>query len=158
MAQSLETLRSNMQTSIFGRRLGLDDADFMVGPKDIKGTIEDLTTATTGTDVTAYGTAQFSTAAGTGPVQHRLAAPVPGVMKKLINGSSSTASLQFLSTPNGASIVSASDGTTKAVVNLLGPGASVTLIGLTTAKWGVVAMYDQSSTLGVRSVSFTTST
>lgn len=56
MAQSLETLRNNVQTSIFGRRLGLDDADFIVGPKEVKGVVQDLTSGSTATTLNAYGT------------------------------------------------------------------------------------------------------
>ena len=159
MAQSLETLRSNIQTSIFGRRLGLDDADFLVGPKDIKGAIEDLTTATTGTDVNPYGTARITaTGSSQGPTQHSLAAPVPGVSKLLVLDSSSTGSHQFLSTPNGASIIISSVGTTIGVVNLLGPGAAVTLMGLTTAKWYVVSEGGYATTAMGKNVSYTTST
>ena len=160
MAQSLETLRNSVHTSIFGRRLGLDSDDYLVGPKSHKGAVEDLTTST-GTDVLAYGTARVTaTGSSQGPVQYNLAAPVPGVQKVLCLNTTSTGSYQFLSTPNGASIRSGSDGTTKSLVNLLGQGGAVILQGITTAIWAVVGAYNfNNSTLGlVTNVSYTTST
>jgi hypothetical protein len=92
------------------------------------------------------------TGSSQGPVQYTLPAPAPGVMKTLSLDSTSTASFQFLSTANGASILAASDGTTKSLINLVGQGGSAILLGMSTAIWRVLA---QASTGGV---SYTTST
>lgn len=156
MAQSLETLRSKVQTSIHGRRLGIDNAGYIVGAPAFKGVVEDLTTST-GTDVLAYGTARVTaTGSSQGPVQYNLAAPVPGVRKVLCMNTTSTGSYQFLSTPNGASILAGSDGTTKSLVNLLGQGGAVILEALTTAIWAVVGINNGSS--ATLTVGYTTST
>lgn len=157
MAQSLETLRNSMHPSIFGRRLGIDINDFLVGPKDMVKAIEDLTTGSTGTDILNYGVARVTgLGSSQGPTQVSLAAPQPGVSKTLVLDCTSTGSYQFLSTPNGASILSGSDGTTKSLVNLLGQGGAVVLMGLTTAKWAVVS--DPGKSSATLNVSYTTST
>lgn len=157
MAQSLQTLRNNAITPLHGRRLGLDRDETIVGAKAVKQAIEDLTTATTGTDVTPYGVARY-TASGSsqGPAQHHLAAPIPGVQKFLALVTTSTGSCQFLTTPNGAAVHTASDGTSASVINLVGPGGGVTLMGLTTAIWAVVGQAGVSS--ASNPVTFTTST
>lgn len=151
MATLLETLRGQLLTSIFGRRLGIDPNEYLVGPKDIRKQIEDLTT--TPTTVAAYGMSLVTaTGSSQGPVQHFLPAPVPGVLKHLALGTTSTGSHQFLSTANGASIKAASDGTTKSVINLVGQGGAVTLFGVSTAIWQVIA------SVSTGGVTYTTST
>lgn len=163
MAQSLNTLRNNIVTSVHGRRLGLDVDEFLVGPKWLKQVIEDLTTST-GTDVLNHGIARVITSGSTqGPVQYRLDAPAPGVRKVLVLDTTSTGSHQFLSTPEGASILSASDGTTKAVINLRGQGGAAVLEGLTTSKWIVTAQGLSGNTgstgqAATQNITYTTST
>lgn len=151
-ALSLETLRRQVLTSMYGRRAGLSNDEFFVGVKDIKQTIEEIST-TVPTTVLAYGMTRITvTGSSQGPVQHNLPAPIPGVEKILALGTTSTGSHQFLSTPNGASVLCGSDGTTKSLVNLVGQGGVVKLIGVSTAIWQVL---HQVSTGGV---SYTTST
>lgn len=149
MALLNEALRNLLMTSIFGRRLGLDSNDYIVGPRDIRNQIEDLTTVPS--TVAAWGVSRVTaTGSSQGPVQFTLPAPVPGIQKILLLNTTSTGSFQFLSTAAGASILAASDGTTKGVVNLIGQGGSVTLEAVTSAIWAVVG------TSG--GVSYTTST
>lgn len=154
MAFLNETLRSLGLTSIFGRRLMLDPNDYIVGPRAVRTQIEDLTTVAT--TLAAFGMSRVTaTGSSQGPVQYTLPAPVPGVIKRLALATTSTGSYQFLSTANGASILSASDGTTKSVVNLIGQGGVVTLFGVSTSVWQVVT---QTGSTGVPNVSYTTST
>jgi hypothetical protein len=149
MALSLESLRNLGLTTIFGRRLALDASDFLVGPKGMREQVEDLTT--TPTTVANHGLSRVTaTGSSQGAVQHFLPAPVVGGTKRLSITTTSTGSHQFLSTANGASVLAASDGTTKSLVNLIGPGGAVTLFGVTTAAWQVIAT--------VGGVSYTTST
>lgn len=151
MATLLETLRSNILTSFYGRRLGVTNAEYLVGPKSMQLQVEDLTTVAT--TVAAYGHSRvIATGSTQGPVQYTLPAPVPGVQKTLSLDTTSTGSYQFLSTAAGASILAASDGTTKSLINFVGQGGSAILIGVTTAIWRVLA---QASTGGV---TYTTST
>lgn len=151
MATLREALRSLGLTTIFGRRLALDTADYLVGPSDIRKQIEDLTT--TPTTLAAFGMSRV-TASGSsqGPVQYTLPAPVPGVLKHLALNTTSTGSYQFLSTANGASILAASDGTTKSLVNLVGQGGAVTLFAVSSAIWQVIA------SVSTGGVTYTTST
>lgn len=158
MAQSLETLRSNNVTPIYGRRLGLQSDETLAGPKELKLAIEDITT-TNPTTALAYGLTRVQTSGSSqGPTQHFLPAPVPGVRKYIAMHTTSTGSQQFLSTANGASILAASDGTTKGVLNFRGPGGSVQLLGLTTAVWAVIGGMNVGSTDLVANVTYTTST
>jgi len=152
MAQSLETLRNNNITSLWGRRLGLQFDETIAGAKELKLAVEDIT-STVPTTLIGYGVTRVLTSGSSqGPVQHFLPAPVPGVRKIILMNSTSTGSYQFLSTANGASIIAASDATTKSLINFVGQGGVVQLVGLTTAIWAVTA---QASTGGV---TYTTST
>ncbi len=158
MAQSLETLRNNNITSIFGRRMGLQQDETLV-VKAVKESIQDLTTASSGTAVTAYGVAQVTATGSTqGPVQYLLDAPIPGVEKTLVLNSSSTGSFQFLTTAAGAAVLNTTAGTTSGVINLLGPASFVRLMAVSTARWVVTAMSGYGSSAGVNAVSFSTST
>lgn len=151
--------RSRILTSIHGGRLGLDKDQMIVGPPDIKRDVRTISSTVPNTSVTPHGVVTVSGLSSTqGPVQHSLDAPVPGVPLTLQLACTSTGSQQFNASAAGASIVNTSAGTTSATVNLLGPGGSITLIGLSTSQWGVRSMNDASSTAGGRSISFTTST
>ena len=156
MANLLETIRNSILTTVYGRRLGITPAENLAGFKSIQLSIQDLTTVPT--TVNGYGTSRvIATGSTQGPVQYTLPAPIPGVQTRLTLNTTSTASFQFLSTANGASILAASDGTTKSLVNLVGQGGSVTLEGVTTAIWQVIGVAWSSSASGVN-VSYTTST
>lgn len=160
MAQSLQTIRNRASDSIKGRKLGFDLADeTLIGPKELKLAVQDLTTATTATTVNNYGIVrQTATGSSQGPTQHLLGAPIPGVKVTLILDSSSTGSHQFLTTAAGAAVRGTSLGTTAGVINLLGPVSFIELVGLTTALWGVKSRSYYSSTALADTISFTTST
>lgn len=135
MALTLETLRNNIVTSLYGRRLGLQVDQTLVGVRDIKMEIEDITTASTGSALAAYGYSQILTSGSTqGPVQLNLPAPVPGTRKYVMMNTTSTGSHQLLSTPAGAQFRSASDGATAGVVNLR-QGGGVCLHAITSTLW-----------------------
>lgn len=158
MAQSLNTIRSLLLTTIFGARLGLDTAGYLGGAIGFRNVVEDIQ-STVPTTVLAYGLTRVLTSGSSqGPTQHFLPAPVTGVEKTISMQTTSTGSQQFLSTANGASIICASDGTTKSLLNFVGPGGSVRLIGLSTSAWGVVGGMSVGSTNVVANVTFTTST
>lgn len=85
MAQTttLEGLRSQIQTSVFGRRLGLDIGETLVGPNDIRKPVTAATSLTTGTNISAYGHTTITCASAA--TVFILADPVPGVFKTLTN-------------------------------------------------------------------------
>ena len=94
-AVTLEGLRSQYITQIFGRRLALapgnqiDNIDYLVGPKDIRKQTLTVTTASTAADqIPAYGTVLFNTtgASTSGTTYHSLQSPVPGVTVKVVDG------------------------------------------------------------------------
>ena len=150
--------RSRMITTLYGGRMGLDDDCMLVGPPALKKEVRSISTTIPNTAVSAPGVVRVLTSGSTqGPTQHTLAAPIIGVEVQLQMTSTSTGSQQFLC-PTGASIVASSLGTTVALVNLLGPGGSITLVGVTTAQWAVRARDDLTSTGLARAISFTTST
>jgi hypothetical protein len=156
MAFGLETIRNLGLTNLFGRRLSIDKNEYLIGGRGNRVTVEDLTTVAT--TVSPFGmSVVMATGSTQGPVQYTLPSPADhiGAFKHLSIGTSSTASFQFLSTANGASIRSASDGTTSGVVNLRHPGATVTLFALTSAVWQAVSVTGSTTLTGV---SFTTST
>lgn len=159
MPDAYQTLyRSRIRTSIFGPRLGLDDDGVMVGPLALKKEVRSLTTVPT-TKVAPHGIARITATGSTqGPVQHFLDAPLVGVELQLELTSTSTGSHQFLSTAAGAAFLISSLGTTGGVLNFIGPGGSITLVGLSTALWGVRAREDLTSTALGRAITWTTST
>lgn len=151
------TYRNRMRTTIYGARLGLDDDGMLIGAPALKKLVTSLTTVPT--TMPAHGVGVLTATGSTqGPVQHNLAAPMVGVEVELYLISTSTGSQQILTTPNGASIVATSLGTTVGVINFVGPGGSITLEGLTTSKWGIKSIQDVNSTGLARSITFTTST
>lgn len=159
MASLLDTIRGQIMTSIFGRRLGLDKDEYLVGPKTLRQQVQDLTTSSSATAVPAYGVTRVTcTGSSQGPVQYLLDAPAPGVEKALVLASSSTGSFQFLTTAAGAKVFSSSAGTSAGVINLVGQGAAIRLIGLATDTWGILSQSGYTSTAMAQSVTFTTST
>jgi hypothetical protein len=142
MAQTLETLRSNNVTPIYGRRLGLQYDETLAGPKDIKRVVQDLTTASTGTTLNAYGiitAAVGGTATTAAGGVFILPNPIPGVPIDILRVGTSQAAtagstaVAFLR-GSTAFYIESSLGTT-GVALLLANGAGTRLIGVTTAKY-----------------------
>ena len=134
-------ITSQLITTIFGRRLGLQQAttnvsgsaisgsrvDFLVGPEDIRRSV--TTAETTSTNLAAYGVSQLG-AVSSGVFT--LDPPIPGVMK-VIMGTSNF----YVKTAN-AETISSSFGSTMTVIGAtLGSSAvpNVMLMGLTTGTW-----------------------
>jgi len=139
MAQSLETLRSNNVTPIFGRRLGLQFDETLAGPKDIKRAVQDLTSGSTATVVNNYGvvvariTGVATTAAGGVFI---LSNPIPGVAVDFCYANTSQAAtagstaIAFLR-GSTAFYIQSSLGSTQ-VALLLAQGNSARLLGMST--------------------------
>lgn len=163
MAQTvtLDGLRNQIITSIFGRRYGLapgnqiDNSDYLVGPKDLRKATITITTASTAADqIPAYGTVLFNTtgASTAGTTYHSLQSPVPGVTVKVVNLSTLAMSVWM----NGSTVTTAVLGYVRAIlstglttatqVNLPGVGASANFTGLTTAIWLVESHFGTSVT------------
>lgn len=133
----------DIQTSIRGRELGLDNDRFMAGPRGWREPFEALSAASTmdsfGTTVLTGSTATFTL----------LAPEKIGQQKEIINGSSvSTAAMAIVrSTANGAcSIASlstihgalAADAEPAKRLNLIFTGSAVALRAISASQWAVV--------------------
>ncbi len=144
MAQSLETLRGRILTSLFGRRLGLDKDEYLVGPYDMKAVVTDLTSASTGTAIPAYGVTNITgTSLLTSAQTYLLSNPVPGVACTICNLNANTSAASPGSTamtmvrPSTAFYINTTDGSTVTTLNIT-PGSAVTLMGLSTALYQIV--------------------
>jgi hypothetical protein len=151
MAKSLNELRNSILTSVYGRRLGLDPDEFVVGQKALKmvtqsiGSSTNATASNTGTQLLNYGitrmahaTEQASTGSSYGTTEvggrYSLAAPAEGVEKIIYTASHSSTQLFTVEMATGVFIQS-SAGSTFGGIGFAGPGAYVRLIGISTAKW-----------------------
>lgn len=157
MALTITTIRNSIITSLYGRRLGLDTNERLIGARGTVTEIEDITTVAT--TLSLYGISRLTATGSTqGPTQHNLPAPIAGVEKTVLMLTTSTGSQQLLSTPNGAGVHISSLGSTGGVVNFIGPGGCITLIGISSTQWAVKHRGDITSTALGNSISFTTST
>lgn len=92
---SREQLRSQMKTSMMGRRAGMDNLDYEVGEQDTRLPIDNIT-STVPTSLSPNGASIFSCTAASSAI-HTMQLPVPGIYKQLTQISSSTLgiALQF---------------------------------------------------------------
>lgn len=147
MAQdtTLQGLRNQMLTSLFGRRLGFDKNDSLVGVNDVRSPIEGWSSAgstfpSTGlATLSAFGIAVAGSSGSSGstsqsPACQQLPAPTPGVYKTLYNAS--TAVITYGTTASGA-VIQATAGSTFKYLTLAGRGANAMLVALSTDMWGV---------------------
>ena len=129
MAQTLEQGRARSRTSIHGRRLGLDDSEFLVGVKDVRRVVTEATSDTTATNLPNHGLVSVVT---TTDDTWTLNDPIPGGRVSLVTGSTSTG-IHTISCA-AATIVSSVSSTFGGVV-LTGGAAGMELEGLSTAVW-----------------------
>lgn len=145
-AKTASALASNILTSIFGRRLGLDSSGILYGPIARANPLYSVTSATTASALLpAYGIIVGNTTDSSGTTAGWcVGVPIPGVQVKLINMSTGSAVFTLASSsPLGTSLVTglycnqAGVGITSAVtaINLTSRGQSALLTGLTTIQW-----------------------
>lgn len=135
-------------TSVHGRRLGLQRmttgetggstsagaVDFVVGAEAIR---EGVTTShSTATDVPAYGVTFLNGTSAASSSVYRLSPPIPGVRKTVVFSSANTP--MYLVTKNAETFRTSADSTIATVISSTLTGATVELIGLTTAMWGLL--------------------
>lgn len=144
MAQSLETLRSNNLTPIYGRRLGLQLDETLAGPKDLKLAVQDLTSASTGTALNNYGIVNIAgTSLLTSAQVFLLSNPIPGIPVVINNvrsnataGSSGSTALAIMR-PSTAFYIRSSEVST-GVAMLIDQGGSITLMGVSTDAYQAI--------------------
>lgn len=157
MAYLIETLRSQMITSVHGRRLGLDKDDYAVGPKDLRRQVEDVQT-TEGSSLSPYGLTRVLTSGSSQTAIHTLQAPVIGVQKRIFLQSTSTG-CQIIRFSGSATVIGASLTTAGSTcINLLKQGANVTLEAVTSALWLLTGMQSSLVSSDHSFISFSTST
>lgn len=152
---------NSILTSIYGRRLGLQGLstaqsggskpiEVLVGPDGFRDGV--TTNESTGTAANPAGISYFvGTSAASTPV-YQLSPPIPGVVKRLAFGS--TDSAIYVKAASGCSFAGTSLGNTGATVIRSSGGGFVTLIGLTTALYGIDAL----SSTAVNGVAFQATT
>lgn len=133
MAISLNQLRSAILTSIYGRRLGLDKDEALVGVKNLKRPVTGGTSDTTGTNLPNYGINSVVTTTDDTWV---LDNPYIGAEVTLMTGSSSTG---IHSINLGGSLCYSTQGIAGSTVVLTGAGAVISLVGISTALWQVTS-------------------
>lgn len=133
-------------TSLYGRRLGLQtlttainggrrEAKLLVGPD--AGVRENVTTAeATGTAVLAHGVSFLAGTSAASSSVYVLDPPIPGVRKTVVFSSANTP--MYLRTKNAETFRTSADSTIATVILSTLTGATVELIGLTTAMWGLL--------------------
>jgi hypothetical protein len=148
---SLNGLRNAILTSLFGRRLGFvpgnssDQApDYITGIKGVRLQVEGVSSA--GSTVTStsvannlspFGVSLVGASGASGTTAYQLAAPVPGITDKYIFNPT-TGNATILTTAAGAFICSTgSAASTYGSITLVGKGAYVHLLALTTNLWGL---------------------
>ena len=123
---TLNTLRGEIQTSIHGRRLGIDKNEFLI----TKGARHGITAATSDTTGTALPNAGYVTIDSTSGDTYTLTDPVAGCSVTIASISTGGA---IIVNPVAASIRS-SIGDEGDTITLTGRG-SITLLGESTAMW-----------------------
>lgn len=143
-------------TSIYGRRLGLQlhstaqtggraPFDTLVGAECVRQ--GGSTAESTGTNLQAFGFSVLAgTTAGSSSV-YVLDPPVVGVEKKIVFASTSIT--LYLKTANSETFLSSLGTSFTVLKSTQNAGASVGLIGLTTAVWGVLTALSTGSIVGV---------
>lgn len=134
MAITLQALRNLIITSVHGRRLGLDINEALVGVKNVRLQQAAGTSDTTGTNLPNHGFVSVTTTTNDGWVLDR---PYTGAKVTLYTGTTSTGSHSIAL---GSGVVGYStNGIEGSTVFLMGAGAAMTLLGISTAAWQVIS-------------------
>lgn len=146
MAQTLENIRALIRTSLHGRRIGLTalNDDYLGGPKEFIRTVQNATSATTGTAINPYG---LVTVQSPSSKNWKLTDPAhPGIVVRFVTNTTSTKVQKV--TPVAATIHS-TNGLAGSSFTMKGAGAYLELTSLTTALWAVTSRYFSTSAAGV---------
>ncbi len=133
MAKTIEQIRDSIATSIFGRRVGLSNDQYLVGPLDNKTVTQQATTLTTGTVINPHGFTGVSSSTNT---TWAMAAPVEGVGKQLAATSTSTGTM-VVQLPSGVTfLTTAGSSFNQATFNAI--GQAVELFGVSTSVYAAI--------------------
>lgn len=141
MAYSITTIQNSIETSIYGRRLGLKrlvssdaNSQALVGVAAEQLPIADATSDTTGTNITGYGITSVDTTTDDGWL---LDNPIPGVRKVIYTGSTSTG-IRTVKRKDNTFAIRSSASSTLTTILAQGGGLTLELIGISSALYGVI--------------------
>jgi hypothetical protein len=157
MANLLESIRNSIQTSIYGRRLGLTN-DFLAGVRGTLDPIEDVQ-ASAPSSAVPYGMTNILTSGSSQTGLFSLQAPPSaGIRKTLRLQSTSTGTQQFQL--SGPSIVIGASLTTlgATVISLVKQNAIANLLSLSTSVWAFMGGASSLASSDGPGVIFSTST
>lgn len=145
MSISLQTLRSAKITSVHGRRLALDNNDFVVGPKGFREPVFELTSASTAQTLSNHGLTVINVTSAVTSATNSffLPNPVPGAritVRSGVRGTTSTdgSTCIMLGRASTAFYIESSINTS-GVAALLAMGEAVTLAGITTGYYNAIS-------------------
>lgn len=121
-----------IRTSLWGRRLGIDEGDRLESPKGFR--TNNLVAGSTGTTITNDGITTLASTAGNNTT-FNIAAPVVGVEKTIVSIGASTSQI-VSSTGAGATFTSTATGVSNKAT-FVGLGQALHLVGLSTSSYGV---------------------
>ena len=153
---------SSILHSIYGRKLGLD-ANGYISVGESKGiTVPALKMGASGSEISMYGSTAVVTATSattatdllaagvsiitTGDFAWRMDAPVIGLIKHIVRLSSDTTTTGSITLESGGILTSA--GSTPNVINMTG-NSLVSLIGVSTSRFGVVSRFPTTSLVAI---------
>ena len=151
MAQdtSLNGLRNQLVTEIYGRRLALapgnssdNNAEYLVGIRGFRYQVEGWSAAgstvvstSVANQLSPYGLSIVGATGASGTTGYVLSAPVPGVEKTIF---CPTTGYAVITLASGNIISTGSAGSTQTIITFAGKGNAVQLVGITTAFYAVL--------------------
>jgi hypothetical protein len=142
-ANSLATIRNKILTSLYGRRFGILNNEFLGGQKGMVNVITQATSDTTGTNLPNHGIVELVTSTDD---SWTLSDPVAGATVTLKSGSTSTGIKTVLG--DNATFRSSGSSTGPDVV-LTGNMGAITLYGESTAIWAPISRYGTTAQVSV---------
>lgn len=137
----LEELRNSVLDSIKGRKIGIDFDGYLTGIPDNRVPVMGSTgggstvVSTATASLVPYGVSLVGSSGTSGATAYTLQSPDPGVRKVLFNP---TTGVVNIATTLANFISTGSITSTYANITMAGKGASLELIGITTALWAVL--------------------
>ena len=136
----LEGIRRTYVKSLYGRRFGMDDKDFLVGPRGLRnpifglaGNTSSVASSLQSTDVANYGVTVFGSSLIGLSTGYGLNAPEPGISKYLV---SLTTAYTAITCDTGSFIMTSANSTGQVLV--FEKGLTVELMGISTSLWALV--------------------
>lgn len=140
--------KNTILTEIYGRRVGLDPSDALVGPIGLRRAVQEYTSGSTGTQVTGYGMHSFQlTTLST--QDFVLGNPYPGldvIIGTQQNGATNLSSNWNIKRASTAFYIESSEGSTMTTINL-SSRAYIRLMGVTTDRYQVIGRNPGSTTI-----------